>query len=148
MQTLTSLLRRIYDTPACLALVPPLAVIIDYSLTFFLAGSTRMILRWEASPLVRFAVAHDLMALYLAGIVLFYYGASFAVLRILQPSGYYVFGAGLVILVGIIHVLGGLSWLMKTAWYSDSILALSVLAIITALCLFGYSLLHQEYSVS
>ena len=86
MQIIPALFRRIYDTPACVALIPSLAVIIDYTLTFFLAADTGMILQWEASPLVRFAVAHNIMAVYLLAIVLFYYGAAYAVLRILRPT--------------------------------------------------------------
>ena len=79
-----SMIRRAY-----VALIPSLAVILDYSLTFFLAENTGMILQWEASPLVRFAVAHNIIAVYLVAIVLFYYGAAYAVLRILRPTRYY-----------------------------------------------------------
>ena len=89
MQIIPVLFRRIYDTPAYVALIPSLAVILDYSLTFFLAENTGMILQWEASPLVRFAVAHNIIAVYLVAIVLFYYGAAYAVLRILRPTRYY-----------------------------------------------------------
>jgi hypothetical protein len=141
-------LKRIYNTPACIALIPSLAVIIDYSLTFFLAGSTSMILQWEASPFVRFAVAYNILGIYLAGIVLFYYGASYAVLHILQPTRYYAFGVALIGMVSVVHVLGGLSWQMKTAWYSNCIVALSFSSVIIALCVFGYSVLHQARSVS
>ena len=148
MQTIPTLLKHIYHTPACIAIIPSLAVIIDYSLTFFLAGSTRMILQWEASPLVRFAVEHNILGIYLAGIVLFYYGASYTVLHILRSTRYYPFGVGLVCMVSIVHVLGGLSWQLRAAWYSNSIIALSFSAVVVALCVFGYSILHQARSVS
>ncbi|HVP97022.1 hypothetical protein [Methanoregula sp.] len=147
MQTIPTLLKRIYHTPACIALIPPLAVIIDYSLTFFLAGSNQMILQWEASLLVRYAVAHNILDIYLIGIILFYYGASYAVLHILKQTRYYAFGVGLIGMVSIIHVLGGLSWQMKTAWYSNCIMSLSFLSVIIALCLFGYSVVRQARSV-
>jgi len=146
MQTIPSLFRRIYDTPACIAIIPSLAVIIDYTLTFFLAGNTGMILQWEASPLVRFAVAHDSMTIYLLAIVVFYYAAAYAILHILRPTGYYGYGVGLVLLVSLTHVLGGLSWQVKTAWYSNSIAALSIVSVIIAICIFGYALLRQARS--
>ena len=117
MQIIPVLFRRIYDTPAYVALIPSLAVILDYSLTFFLAENTGMILQWEASPLVRFAVAHNIIAVYLVAIVLFYYGAAYAVLRILRPTRYYQYGVVLVLLVSVTHVLGGMSWQFRNAWY-------------------------------
>ena len=92
MQIIPDLFRRIYNTPGCVAIIPSIAVIIDYTLTFFLAGNTGMILQWEASPLVRFAVAHNILAIYLIAIVVFYYAAAYAVLRILQSTQYYRFG--------------------------------------------------------
>ena len=129
---------------ACVAIVPSMAVIIDYSLTSFLAANTGMILQWEASPLVRFAVAHNILAIYMLALILFYYGAAYAVLRILRPTRYYPYGVALVLLVSITHVLGGLSWQFRTAWYSDIVLTLSFLAIIIAFCLFGYTLIRKE----
>jgi hypothetical protein len=146
MQTIPALFRRFYDAPVYVAIVPSLAVIIDYTLTFFLAADTGMILQWEASPLVRIALAHNIMAIYLFAIVLFYYGAAYAVLRILQPTCYYPYGVALVLLVSVIHVLGGLSWQFRNVWYSDSVLILSFSSVIIAFCLFGYSLIRQKHS--
>jgi hypothetical protein len=145
MQIIPILFRRIYDTPAYVAIIPSLAVILDYSFTFFLAENTGMILQWEASPLVRFAVAHNIMAVYLVAIVLFYYGAAYAVLRMLRPTWYYPYGVGLVLLVSVTHVLGGLSWQFRNMWYSEGIFALSFLSIIIAVCLFGYAFIRQEH---
>jgi hypothetical protein len=146
MQTIRALAQRIYCAPAYIAVIPPLAVSTDYALTFFLAGNTGMILQWETSPLVRFAVAHNSMALYFLALIIFYYAAAYAVLRILHTTAYYRFGVGLVLLVSLIHVLGGLSWQVKAAWYSNSIAALSFLSVIIAICLFGYSFLRQARS--
>jgi len=148
MQTIKALARRICDAPAYIAVIPPLAVSFDYALTFFLAGNTGMILQWEASPLVRFAVAHNSMTLYFLGLVVFYYAAAYAVLSILHTSAYYRYGVGLILLVSLIHVLGGLSWLVKSAWYSNGIAALSFLTVAIAICLFGYSFLHQAHSAA
>ena len=146
MRTIPALFKRICDSPAYVAVIPSLAVIIDYSLTFFLAGSTGIILQWEASPLVRFAVAHDIMAIYLFAIVVFYYGAAYAVLHILHSTCYYRYGVTLVILVSVTHILGGLSWQFKNSWYSNAILYLSFASVIIAICLFGYTVIRQECS--
>jgi hypothetical protein len=86
------------------------------------------------------------LAIYLLAIVVFYYVAAYAVLKILRPTGYYRFGVGLVLLVSLIHVLGGLSWQVKTGWYSTSIVALSFVSVIFAICLFGYTLFRQIHS--
>jgi len=144
MRIIPTLFRRIYDTPACIALIPSLAVIIDYTLTFFLASNTELVLQWEASPFVRFAVAHNIMAFYLPAIVAFYFCAAFAVLRILHPTRFYEYGVVLVLLLSVTHVLGGLSWYFRDAWYSEGIMVLSVGSVIFAFCLFGYSLIHQK----
>jgi hypothetical protein len=146
MQTIPDLFRRIYTTPAYIALIPSIAVIIDYTLTFFLAENTGMILQWEASPLVRFAVAHNSVAIYIMAIVIFYYSTAYVVLHILQSTQFYRYGVALVLLVSIIHILGGLSWQFKTAWYSNSIFVLSFLSVLIAICLFGYTFFRQIHS--
>ena len=144
MRIIPPLFRRIYNTPACIALIPSLAVIIDYTLTFFLASDTGMVLQWEASPFVRFAVAHNIMAFYLPAIVIFYFCAVFAILGILRPTRFYRYSVVLVLLVSVTHILGGLSWYFRVSWYSESIMVLTVGSIIFAFCLFGYSLIHQK----
>ena len=85
------------------------------------------------------------MVIYLLAIVVFYYVAAYAVLRILHPTGYYRFGVGLVLLVSLTHVLGGLSWQVKTGWYSTSVVALSFVSVIIAICLFTYTFLRQVH---
>jgi hypothetical protein len=137
-------IRKIIGTPAIIALVPAICVLIDYSLTFYLAGDTSLITAWEASPFVRFAVIHDLMVPYLFAIVLFYYGASYAVLRILHNSDYYRFGVILILTLSMTHILGGLSWYFRNAFYSNGIFILSILSVVIAVILFGFSLLHER----
>jgi hypothetical protein len=105
-----------------------------------------MILRWEASPFVRFAVANNIMLLYLAAIILFYYLAAYGVLHVLESTPYYRFGFALILLVSITHVLGGLSWQFRTVWYSNAIVALSFASIIIAILLFGYALITHHKS--
>ena len=135
---------RLYHNCGLIAFLPALAVIIDYALTFYLAGDTSMIISWEASPFVRFAVAHNLMAAYLIGIVLFYYGASYAVLRILSGTEYYRFGFLLIIILSITHVIGGMSWYFRNAMYSNGVFVMSILSIVIAFIVFGFSLLNER----
>ena len=110
MRLKLEILGKLYDNYKFIALAPAIAVIIDYALTFYLSGDTSMITTWEASPFVRFAVIHNLMAPYLLAIVLFYYSASYAVLRILHNTDYYRFGVLLILTLSMMHVFGGLSW--------------------------------------
>ena len=134
----------LYYDPRVIALIPVLAVIIDYSLTFLLAGSTELILVAEASPLVRFAVAHGLMPLYFAILVLFYYGASYFVLRLLSGGELYPLGVALIVLMGLTHMLGGLSWYIRNPFYSDTVIGLSFMAVIVAIVIFGYAVVRKQ----
>ena len=140
----TGIIGRICDAPPVIALLPAVAVIIDYVLTLSLSSGPAMILQWEASPLVRFAVAHNLMALYLPAIIIFYYCAAYAVLHILHSTPYYRYGILLVVLVSLTHVLGGLSWQFKNSWYSNTVIMISVLSVVISIGLFGYCIIRQK----
>jgi hypothetical protein len=144
MELKSGILGKIYGDYKIIALAPAIAVIIDYALTFYLAGDTSMITSWEASPFVRFAVIQNLMAVYLIAIVLFYYGASYAVLRILKGSDYYRFGVFLIGILSVTHVIGGMSWYFRSALYSNGVLVLSLVSIVIAFILFGFSLLREK----
>jgi len=136
--------RKFYLNYPLISVIPAICVIIDYILTFYLAGDTTMIISWEASPFVRFAVIHNIMIPYLAAIVLFYFGASYAVLHILSGSVYYRFGVLLIMVISITHVFGGMSWHFRNAIYSDGVLLMSVLSIVIAFIIFGISLVHEH----
>jgi hypothetical protein len=136
--------RKLYGNYRLIALIPAIAVIIDYTLTFYLAGDTSMITSWEASPFVRFAVINNVMAAYLVAIVLFYYGASFAVLKVLYGTDYYTFGFLLIITMSITHVVGGMSWYFRNALYSNGVFIMSLFSIVIAFVAFGFSLLHER----
>jgi hypothetical protein len=144
MQAECGLMRKLYHNYRLIAILPAIAVIIDYTLTFFLAGDTSLIISWEASPFVRFAVLHNLMVPYLVAIVLFYAGASYAVLRILNNTDYYKFGVILIITMSITHVIGGMSWYFRNALYSNGVFIMSLLSIVIAFVAFGFSLLHER----
>ena len=144
MQAENGFPRKLYGDCRLIALLPVLAVIIDYTLTFYLAGNTSMITNWEASPFVRFAVINDLMVPYLVLIILFYYGASYAVLRILSGSNYYKIGFLLIVTISITHVIGGMSWYFRNAMYSNGVLIMSMLSIVIAFIAFGFSLIRER----
>jgi hypothetical protein len=144
MQMKSEILGKLYGNYKFIALAPALAVIIDYALTFYLSGDTSMITSWEASPFVRFAVIHNLMAPYILAIVIFYYAASYAVLRILHNSDYYKFGVLLILTLSITHIFGGLSWYFRNAFYSNGVFTLSLLSIVIAIILFGFTLLNER----
>lgn len=139
----TGLGGKIYHDYRIVALLPAVCVILDYSMTFFFAGDTSMITSWEASPFVRYAVVNDIMIPYLAAIVLFYYLASYAVLRILAGSVYYRFGVLLIAVLSITHVLGGMSWYFRNTMYSNGVVLMSLASIIIAFLIFGFSLLNE-----
>ena len=137
-------IRKLYCDYRLIALLPAIAVIIDYALTFYLAGDASMVTSWEASPLVRFAVINDLMAAYLVAIVLFYFGASYAVLRVLSGTEYYKFGFLLIITMSVTHVIGGMSWYFRNAMYSNGVFIMSLLSIVIAFVAFGFSLMNER----
>ena len=138
------LARKFYRDYRLVALLPAIAVILDYAMTFYLAGDTSMIISWEASPFVRFAVMHNLMAAYLVAIILFYYGASYAVLRVLNNTEYYKFGFLLIVTISITHVIGGMSWYFRNAMYSNGVVLISLLSIVIAFIMFGFSLVRER----
>ncbi len=132
--------KGIFFSPPSIAVLPVLAVVADYSLTFFLSGSTERILAYEASPLLKYAVENDLVLVYSGGLMLFYYLAAYSVLTLLRDSDLYSLGVGLISLVSLTHFLGGLSWFFRDQLYSDTVIGLSMMCILIALILFAYSL--------
>ena len=138
MKTMSEIVNDLYYNPYLLPLIPALAVLVDYGLTFYLADDYAMILSWEASPLVRYATAHGLMPVYLAGIMIFYYITSYLVLRLLAKSPVYPVGVTLIVVISLTHILGGLSWYFRNSLYSNIIFGFSVMSIVVAIALFGY----------
>lgn len=123
--------------------IPALAVLFDYSMTLIFSGGKEVLLRFEFSPLVRYAVEHDIVAVYLLAMMLFYYGMAFAALRLLRTTGLYRFGVVLILLVSVTHVLGGLSWVVRNGLYSYAVHGVSVAAIVVALAAFGCAVLRR-----
>ena len=141
-KTLKNLNNNLFIIP----LVPALAVLVDYTLTFLFADSRTMILQWESSPLLKFATMNDMVVIYLAGIMLFYYFMAYIVLRLLYGSPVYRIAAGLIFIISITHVLGGMSWYFRSGLYSNIIYGVSLTSIIIAIVLFSYVTIRHPSS--
>jgi len=120
-----------------------ISVAIDYTLTLYLAGSREAIQRYEFSPLLRYAVEHDLVSVYLVFTIFFYYVSAYIVLKLIKDEPIYCAGVALILLLSITHLLGGLSWVFRNAWYSNMVMALSLASIALAIASFGYVILQR-----
>ncbi|MEA3324288.1 MAG: hypothetical protein U9Q37_04010 [Euryarchaeota archaeon] len=143
MQQISQNLQSIYHNYKAVPLILSAAVVIDYALTFYLAGSIERILNYEYSPTLVYAVEHDLVIPYLVFTVFFYYAAGYTVLKYLRDSGIYYVGVAIILLMSITHVLGGLSWYVLSACYSNAVLALSLTSVVITITVFGYEIIRQ-----
>ncbi|MBN2110640.1 MAG: hypothetical protein JW705_06090 [Methanosarcinaceae archaeon] len=134
----------IYHNYRLIPLFLSVSVIIDYSLTFYFAGSIDNILAYEFSPTLVFAVRNGIVLPYLALTILFYYFMGYTVLKFLDGDVIYPIGVFIMLLMSITHVLGGLSWLVMNESYSNMIFMLSMTSIIIALSVFGYEVFRRE----
>ncbi len=143
MQRISQNLQSIYHNYKAIPLILSVAVVIDYALTFYLADSIEMILKYEHSPTLVYAVDHGIVIPYLMFTVFFYYAASYTVLKYLRGSRIYYIGVFIIILMSITHVLGGLSWWVLSASYSNTVLALSLTSVVVTIAVFGYEVVRQ-----
>ncbi len=143
MPQISQNLQSIYRSYRAIPLVLSAAVTIDYALTFYLAGGTERILKYEYSPTLVYAVEHNLVIPYLMFTVFFYYAAGYIVLKYLRNSGIYHIGVYIILLMSITHVLGGLSWYVLSTWYSNTVLALSLTSVMITITVFGYEIIRQ-----
>ena len=141
MQQISQNLQSIYRSYRAIPLVLSAAVVIDYALTFYLASGIERILKYEYSPTLVYAVEHDLVIPYLVFTVFFYYAAGYIVLKYLRDSGIDYIGVYIILLMSITHVLGGLSWYVRSVWYSNAVLALSLTSVMITIAVFGYEMI-------
>ena len=66
-------LQLIYANYRVIPLFLSISIAIDYTLTLYLAGSREAIQRYEFSPLLRYAMEHNLVIIYLVFTIFFYY---------------------------------------------------------------------------
>ena len=144
MRQILQSLRSIYHNYRLIPLFLCIAVIIDYSLTFYFAGSIGNILEHEFSPTLIFAVKNDIVLPYLAITVIFYYLMGYTILKFLENEEIYPIGVFVILLMSITHVMGGLSWFILKETYSNMIFMLSLTSIIIAISVFGYEVLKRK----
>lgn len=126
------------------AAVPAVAVLFDYSMTLHFSGSAEALLALEYSPLVRLAVAHGVVPLYLLSMMAAYFAASAVVIRVFRGTALLPFGYAVILMVSINHVLGGFSWVVRDALYSSLVIALSCGPLILGATALAYLLLFPQ----
>jgi len=136
-------LQLIYANYRVIPLFLCISIAIDYTLTLYLAGSREAIQRYEFSPLLRYAMEHNLVIIYLVFTIFFYYISAYIVLKLIKDEPVYSAGVALILLLSITHLLGGLSWVFRNAWYSNTVMALSLASIALAIASFGYVILRR-----
>ncbi|WP_406657596.1 hypothetical protein V7O62_03305 [Methanolobus sp. ZRKC2] len=136
-------MRSIYHNYRLVPLFLSVSVIVDYSFTFYFAGSIENILAHEFSPTLVFAVKNNIVLPYLGFTVLFYYFMGYTILKFLDGDAIYPIGVFIILLMSVTHVLGGLSWLVLNESYSNMVFMLSMTSIIIALSVFGYEVFRK-----
>ena len=127
-------LRHLYRDPLFLALIPPVSLTFDYSMTFRLAGSHDAVLAFEASPVVRLVLEHHLQVAYYIALLALYFLASCSILKWLSRTPYYPFGVAPLLIIGTAHIMGGLSWIARSSLFSMGAgLTVTFLFLLTAL---------------
>ncbi len=119
--------------------------VIDYFFTIWFSGSKDNLIRNEFSPLLVYAVRNDLLVPYVFFTVIFYYFASYFVLKLLsQDEKLFYPASAILILISLAHTFGGLSWYFKSEAYSNTILVISAITIMMAIFLSGWSILKKR----
>ncbi len=121
------------------------SAIIDYSFTIWLAGTKEYLIQNEFSPLLVYAIKHDLLIPYVLLTIIFYVSSSYVVLKTLSSDEKLFYSASaILILIALAHIFGGLSWYFKSEAYSNTILAISAITIMMAIFLSGWSILQKR----
>jgi hypothetical protein len=122
-----------------------MSAIIDYFFTIWLSGTNENLVQNEFSPLLVYAVRHELLIPYLVFTVIFSFSASYFVLKMLIRDEKLFYPASVIlILISLAHTFGGFSWYFKNAAYSNAILAISAITIMMAIFLSGWSILQKK----
>ena len=108
----------LYLDPVFLALLPPVALTFDYSMTFVLAKGHEYVIASEASPVIRFALENNLMVAYYLALLVLYFLVTLGILRFLRKTPYYQFGVLFVFLISLAHVCGGMTWVLRSEVFS------------------------------
>jgi len=133
-------IRQVLGSPSFIALIPPLGVIFDYTMTMIFSGGQEAIRSFEYSPILRTASAYNLVIPCIAALAIGYYILGYTALRSLAPTRFYPPGAILLALIGLTHASGGLSWVVRNTAYSDMVLVLAAAGVFVALSTFFLAL--------
>ncbi len=122
-----------------------ISAVIDYSFTIWLSGTKENLVQNEFSPLLVYAVRHNLLIPYFVFTVIFSFAASYLVLKMLSRDEKLFYPASaILILISLAHTFGGFSWYFMNAAYSNAILAISVITIMMAIFLSGWAILQKK----
>lgn len=137
------------DIPGKLLIALPFffafSAIVDYSFTIWLADTKENLIQNEFSPLLVYAVRNDLLIPYVFFTVVFYFSASYLVLKLLSSDEKLFYPASaILILLSLAHTFGGFSWYFRSEAYSNAILAISAITIMMAIFLSGWSILQKK----
>lgn len=143
MESIAQKTRSIYYDHKIVPLFLSAAILIDYSLTFFFAGSISNIMSFENSFLLKYAIENNFVIPYLLGVMAFYYAASYIVLDLFKGQEVYPAGVGIIGLMAVQHIAGGMSWFVNNAIYSYSVISLSMITIVLAMILLGYTIIKN-----
>jgi hypothetical protein len=136
--------RELLHRPRIIALIPAIAVLFDYTMTLLHSGGRDAIMAFEYSPILRTAVASDLLLPCLAALAIGYYALGYLALRGLHGSRYYPFGVLLILLIGLTHLSGGVSWIIRNSVYSLGVLLIAAAGIAVALSAFLLALKERH----
>jgi hypothetical protein len=95
------------------ALILPAALLIDNLVTFTFSGSLEMISRYEYSPVIRYAAAHDLIIPLVIACATFYAVASYLILESIADPRIHSTTLMIIGAFAFLHIYGGLGWVLN-----------------------------------
>ncbi|MBP2029441.1 hypothetical protein J2755_000361 [Methanohalophilus levihalophilus] len=120
------------------------AAFLDYFLTFYLASGIDIILEYEYSPTLLFALKHNILIPYIVVTMIFYFFAGRFILKQLADSDIYWVGALVICSISLTHVLGGISWYVLNESYSNLVFLMSRFSVVVSIIALSYVLIVQK----
>lgn len=105
-----------------------ISVIIDYICTLCFSSSLANLINNEHSLLLIHAVQHEILIPYGLFMMVLYFSCAYLALHALRNQKMFPVASLSVALIAISHTFGGLSWYVRSALYSNMILALPMIA--------------------
>jgi len=95
------------------ALVLPSALLVDNLVTSIFSGGIEMLSRYEYSPVIRYAAAHDLLLPMVIACAVFYAVASYLVLESISDPRLHRTTLMVIGAFAFLHIYGGLGWVLN-----------------------------------